>query len=101
MIIEEVMPGFVHIFGLGTEPDEGHAAPQYQLNYNLAGKTYVRVFDERGLSKFLRSDLGIVPQAVEKALEELRREGRTTITDVEINEYEAPALGLEQLPSDY
>ena len=51
--------------------------------------------------KFLRSDAAIPADVVAAALEELRGAGKTTIADVEIRESEAPAMGLEQLPSDF
>jgi hypothetical protein len=96
------MAGFVHIFRLGAEQQQhGRAVPQYQLNYNVGGNTYVRVFDEHGLSEFLHSDIGLLATAADGALEELHRAGTATITDVKIKDFEAPALGLEQLPSDY
>ena len=95
------MPGFVHIFLLGSEQRGGRPVPQFQLTYNTGGNSYVRVFDEEGLDEFLHSHAGVEGELADKAIEELRRAGNTTIADVDIKDYEAPGLGLEQLPSDY
>ncbi len=96
------MPGFVHIFRLGTEPQKyGKIVAQYQLNYTIGGNSYVRVFDENGLDKFLRSNIGITPEMTDTALQQLHEAGKTTLADVEIPQHEAPALGLEQVPTDY
>ncbi len=95
------MSGFIHIFLLGPEQQRsGRRVPQFQLTYNTGGNSYVRVFDEKGLDEFLRSHAGMRGEAADEAIEELRRARKTTIADVEIKDYEAPALGLEQLPSD-
>lgn len=96
------MPGFLHVFRLGSEPqNSGRSVAQYQLNYTIGGNSYVRVFDENGLNKFLRSNIGINPELTDTALQQLHRTGKTSIADVEIPEHEAPALGLAQLPTDY
>lgn len=96
------MPGFAHIFLLGAEPQKyGKIVPQYQFNYTMGGNSYVRVFDEKGLEQFLGSEIGMTPEMVDKAMQELRQLGKTTIAHVEIPEHQAPALGLQQLPADY
>ncbi|MGI9100940.1 MAG: hypothetical protein ACR2IF_00720 [Terriglobales bacterium] len=94
------MPGYVHIFRLGSEPHNGGQAPRYQLNYTVGGNSYVRVFDPGGLDEFLRSNVGVTAEASDSVLQQLQRDGRATIAEVEIRESEAPAMGLEQLPSD-
>jgi hypothetical protein len=95
------MPGFLHIFFVGTELGPyGKAVLHYQLTYSTGGNSYVRVFSEPGLEEFLDSDIGLDARLVEKAIEELRRTGKVTIADVGIRETELPAMGLEQLPSD-
>lgn len=97
------MPGFAHIFLVGSEESQSSArrVPQYQFTYNTGGNSYVRVFDEKGLEEFLRSEAGVLGEVAGKAIEELRRAGSTTITGVDIKDHEAPGLGLQQLPSDY
>ncbi len=93
------MPGYLHIFRL-PEAVNDRQATRYQLNYTVGGNSYVRVFNPEGLDEFLRSNVGVAPEAAEEALRQLRCDGRTTIAEVDIRESEAPAMGLEQLPSD-
>jgi hypothetical protein len=97
------MPGFAHIFRLGEGTGTyGRTVEQYQLNYTIGGNTYARVFDdEAGLDRFLRSELALTPEMADKTMRELRELGRATIANVEITAQEAPALGLQQVPSDY
>ncbi len=97
------MVGFAHIVLLGTrEGTSGRVFGQYQFTLSAGGNSWVRTFDrEERLLEFLRSDIAVTPAAAESALEELRRSGNTTIANIEFRESEAPAMGLEQLPSDY
>jgi hypothetical protein len=97
------MPGFVHIFRLGArEGTYGRTVGEYQFTYNAAGKSWTRTFDdEASLIEFLRSDVALLVDVTTKAVDEVRRVGNTTIADVDIRESEAPAMGLEQLPTDY
>lgn len=96
------MSGFVHIFRLEQATGTyGKTVFRYQLNYTVGGNTYVRVFDEGGLDLFLRSDLSLTPEMAGKTMRELRAVGKATVADVDIPAHELPALGLEQLPSDY
>jgi hypothetical protein len=98
----QVMPGYAHIFRIGMrEGTYGRIVGEYQFTYSDGGKTWVRTFDDQAaLSDFLGSDIAVPAEIIEKALEDLHRAGKTTIADVEIRESEAPAMGLEQLPSD-
>jgi hypothetical protein len=102
ILIESGMSGYVHIFRLGMrEGTYGKIVGEYQFTYSASGKSWVRTFDdEASLLEFLRSDVAIPEDVAESALGELRRTGKTTIADVEIRESEAPAMGLEQLPSE-
>ncbi len=101
--IESAMPGFAHLVRLGTrEGTYGTIVGQYQFTYNTGGKSWVRTFDdEHTLAQFLRSEVGVVPEVTDRAIEELHSTGHVTLPDIEIEEVHAPALGLEQLPSDY
>ena len=97
------MLGFAHIIRLGVrEGTYGRTIGEYQFTYNDGRKSWVRTFDGgASLAEFLRSDAAIPADVVAAALEELRGAGKTTNADVEIRESEAPAMGLEQLPSDF
>ena len=97
------MPGFAHIIRLGVrEGTYGRMLGEYQFTYHESGKSWVRTFDgEASLAEFLRSDVAISTEVVAAGMEELRASGKTTIADVEIRESEAPAMGLEQMPSEY
>ena len=96
------MLGFAHVIRLGVrEGTYGRIVGEYQFTYNSGGNMWVRTFDdEASLAEFMGSDVAISPHVVASALEELSRSGSATVTDVEIRESEAPAMGLEQLPSD-
>ncbi len=97
------MAGYAHIVRLGTrEATYGRTVGQYQFTYNTGGRSWVRTFDDEiSLAEFLRSEVGVVPNVADMAMEDLRRLGHATLTDIEIEEVHAPAMGLEQLPSDY
>ncbi len=96
------MPGFAHIFRVGEATGTyGKRVFEYQLNYTVGGNTYARVFDEDGLDQFLRSDLALTPEMADQTMRELRESGKATVANVEIPAHEAPALGLQQLPSEY
>ncbi len=96
------MPGFAHIFRLGQQTGTyGKTIFEYQLNYTIAGDTYARVFEDAELEQFLRSNLGLTPEAVETTLRDLRELGKATVAGVDIPSHELPAMGLQQVPSDY
>lgn len=97
------MPGYAHIFRLGTHPDtHGNTVEDYQFTYTFGGNTWARTFDdEEMLSEFLRSYVGLTHARTDITLSELRRAGKITIAEVDIPEPIAPAIGLEQMPTDY
>ncbi len=97
------MVGFAHIVLLGArEGTYGKTLGQYQFTLNAGGNSWVRTFDnEEKLLEFLVSDIAVPGEVAQQAVAEARHTGNTTIADVEIRESEAPAMGLEQLPSDY
>lgn len=98
------MAGILHIFRVGAESGTHHQLiPEYQLNYSVtSGNTYARTFTGREpLAEFL-ADKALVPESALKAtMRELDSAGHITIPDVEIAEHDAPAIGLEELPSDF
>ncbi len=97
------MIGFAHIVLLGArEGTYGKTLGQDQFTLNASGNSWVRTFDsEDKLLEFLVSDISLPAEIAESAVADVRQNGNTTIADVEIRESEAPAMGLEQLPSDY
>lgn len=94
--------GFVHIVGVGTVEDSGGLRiPQYQFTFNDGGISYARTFDEAQLVEFLTEEVGILPDILDNALAEARRDGHTTIPDVAISHNQAAAFGLIPAGSDY
>ncbi len=97
------MSGYAHIFRLGTRTGtHGGTLDEYQFTYNMGANSWARTFDDLGaLSEFLRSNVGLTHTRTDEAVSLLRQAGKITIAEVEIPEHLAPALGLEQMPSDY
>ncbi len=79
----------------------GGVVREFQVNYNANGNTFSGVMPEEKLTEFLASKAGVSPDRLELILAELRRNHEFTLSDVEIRESEAPAMGLDQAPSDY
>ncbi len=96
------MPGYAHLFRLGArEATHGTSVTEYQFTYNGGGDSWARTFDdEASLAKFLRSNVGLTHARTDQVLTELQRSGKITIAEVDIPENQAPAIGLEQMPSD-
>src|SRR5512146_2705079 len=96
------MPGYAHLFRLDLrEGTYGRTVGQYQFTYTEGGKTWSRTFDDdSSLAEFLGSYVAVPAAVVQRALDQLRREGSVTLADGDIEESEAPAMGLAQLPSD-
>jgi hypothetical protein len=93
--------GFAHVISVGMVTDSaGVHVPQYQFAYNDGDNTYARIFDEAGLIEFLRDDLAIYPDILDRSLKELRSTGNTIIADIEIAQQEAAAMGLQQVATD-
>src|SRR5205814_10179387 len=101
ILIESAMPGYAHLIRLGVrEGTYGKTVGEYQFTYSEGSKSWVRTFDdEPSLAEFLISDVAIPADVVDRALNQLRAEGRVTLAEIEIRESEAPAMGLQQLPS--
>lgn len=98
------MPGILHIFRIGEEVSKHQeTVPECQVNYVVAeGNSYARTFTGRApLAEFLAHSALVPENLAEQALRELDRIGDVTISEVEIPEHEAAAIGLEELPSDF
>ena len=88
------MPGTLHIFRLKADP------LQYQVNYNLGANSWVQVFDPDGLDEFLRHSAALPVAEVDAMLNELRTQGRTTESRVDIGESHLGEMGFAESPSD-
>ncbi|SRR5579884_2701236 len=98
------MAGILHIFRVGEEAAKHHETiPEYQVNYVVGdGNSYARTFTGREpLAEFLASTALVPENLVEQRLRELDTTGHVTLTEIEIPEHEAAAIGLEELPSDF
>jgi hypothetical protein len=102
IFIESPMPGYANLVRLGLrEGTSGRSVGAYQFTYVDGGRSWDRTFDqESALAEFLRSNVAVPAKVVDSALEELRGEGHVTLTEVDIRESEAPAMGLELTPSE-
>jgi hypothetical protein len=100
--IEALMPvGYAHIISLPrTEDSAGLSVPSYQFTFSAGGTSYGRMFGEEHLVEFLRNDLGLDLELIERTLKELRAQGNSTIANLDMPENETAALGFEQVPSD-
>jgi hypothetical protein len=102
VLIESAMPGYAHLIHLGLRDGTyGRTIGEYQFTYNDGKNSWVRTFDgEPSLAEFLIGDVAVPPDVVDGALDQLRAEGHVTLAEIDIRESEAPAMGLEQLPSE-
>jgi len=96
------MPGYANLVRLGLRDGTyGRTVGEYQFTYVDGGKSWARTFDgEASLAEFLRSNVAVPAEVVDGALEKLRGEGHVTLAEVDIRESEAPAMGLELMPSE-
>jgi len=96
------MPGYAHLIRLGLrEGTYGRTVGEYQFTYSEGSKSWVRTFDdEPSLAEFLISDVAVPAIVVDKALDQRLEEGHVTLAEIDIRESEAPAMGLQQLPSE-
>lgn len=94
--------GYARILKIGeVDGSAGARVPQYQFIYNDGGNTYSRTLDETNLVELLSDEIGLRPDIVDAALKGVRKDGHTTIPDVDISENEAAAIGLQEVGSDY
>lgn len=93
--------GRLHIFALGSHKGKyGEAVREYQVDFNDAGATFTGVMEEGKLMDFLRTKVTLDAADLKRVLDGLRQTGRTTLSDIDLPEFEVTALGLVQQPSD-
>lgn len=82
--------------------DSGNASiPLHQFTFNTGGNAYSRIFNEAELVEFLTQELGVVPEVLNLAMNDLHTKGNATIANLELSENEAAANGLEEVGADY
>lgn len=96
------MAGYLKITCLsrrtGTDSRE---VTDFQVNYTVAGFTYVTSFNEQELAGFLLNKVPLNPQEFDSIMTQLGRDGHATIGDVYIPLNEAASLGMEQVADDF
>jgi hypothetical protein len=94
--------GYAHLFTLPQAMDSrGSSIPLHQFTFNTGGNAYARVFNESELLEFLGAELGVVPEVLNAAMDDLHTKGNATIPNLELTENEAAANGLEEVGVDY
>lgn len=91
------MAGSLHIF----RRDVVNGSPFYQVNYNLAGRSFAIVLGPEHLHEFLGTTAGLPEQLVLEAVKEVDTSGKAHVLDVEISEGEAVGIGMLEAPSDF
>ena len=91
------MSGSLHIF----RRDVVNGSPFYQVNYNLAGRSFAIVLDPHNLDEFLSTTAALPDDIIDAALREVSNTGKVHILDVEISEGEAVGHGMLETPSDF
>ena len=94
--------GYAHLFALPNKVDSRDISiPLHQFTFNTGGNAYARIFSEPELVEFLSQELGVVPDIVDVAMNDLHTKGNATIANLELSENEAAANGLEEVGVDY
>ncbi len=91
------MSGSLHIF----RRDVVNGSPFYQVNYNLAGRSFAIVLDPAALDEFLGTTAALPDDIIDAAIREVDGTGKAHILDVEISEGEAVGHGMIETPSDF
>ncbi len=91
------MSGSLHIF----RRDVVNGSPFYQVNYNLAGRSFAIVLDPADLDEFLGTTAALPENVVAAALREIDATGKAHVLDVHIPESEAVGVGMLETPSDF
>lgn len=92
------MAGTLHIFRRSVVNGSTH----YQVNYNVAGSTYARVFDDhKELRDFLIAVADMSPSDIDQFWGEIGNRNSITLSDIDISEHDTGFLGFKQAPSDY
>jgi hypothetical protein len=88
------MPGTLHIFRLKADP------PQYQANYNLGTRSYLRVFNAAGIEEFLTHNVLLPNGEAARLLAELHSSGHATEATVGLSETHLGEMGFTETPSE-
>lgn len=91
------MAGSLHIF----RRDVVNGSPFYQVNYNLAGRSFAIVLNEHDLDEFLSTTAALPDELIDNAMRDINNTGKVHILDVEISEGEAVGHGMLEAPSDF
>lgn len=91
------MSGSLHIF----RRDVVNGSSFYQLNYNLAGRSFAIVLDPSQIEEFLGMTAALPDDLIAAAIHEVDNTGKVHILDVHIGQGEAVGLGMVATPSDF
>ena len=94
--------GYAHLFALPNKTDSRTPPiPLHQFTFNTGGNAYSKIFNEDELVEFLSQELGVVPEVLNPAMDDLHTKGNATIANLELSENEAAANGLAEAGVDY
>jgi hypothetical protein len=92
------MSGSLHIFRRNVV----NGNPYFQVNYNLAGRTFAKVLDgDSQLNEFLEVATALPDDLVEAAWKQLDSTGVANIVDIDFAESQAVAHGMTSAPTDF
>jgi hypothetical protein len=91
------MSGSLHLF----RRDVVNGSSFYQVNYNLAGRSFAFVLDSGQLEEFLGTTAGFREELIASTFQELETTGNAHLMDVHIGEGEAVGHGMIETPSDF
>jgi len=91
------MSGSLHLF----RREVVNGSSFYQVNYNLAGRSFAFVLDPGQLEEFLGTTAGFTQELIAAAFQELEKTGKAHLMDVHIGEGEAVGHGMVEAPSDF
>lgn len=92
------MSGSLHIF----RRDVVNGNPYFQVNYNLAGRTFAKVLGgDSELNEFLEVTTALPDELVAAAWKQLDSTGLANIVDVDFAESQAVACGMTPAPTDF
>ncbi len=92
------MSGSLHIF----RRDVVNGLPAFQINYNLAGRSFAKVVDgDHQLNEFLEVAAALPGEVIEEAWKQLDSSGSANIVEVDIPESQAVAQDMKIAPTDF
>ncbi len=92
------MSGSLHIFRRNVV----NGTPFFQVNYNLAGRTFAKVLDGEGqLDEFLEVATALPEDLIAEAWKQLESIGVANIVDIDFGESKAVAHGMTAAPTDF